>query len=254
MARTIILGSSAALSDADHDYTHFLLSGEGGRAPILVDCGSNPMPKFPIFNVGHEDVGDIILTHYHADHVAGLPNLLVEWWLLGRTAPLRLYGLDHCLSRVEAMIRDYGWDQMPSPFTIDYIRLPEQDDVRVLENDDFIIRAWQTKHFLPTIGLRVENKLTGRVLAYSCDTEPIPGIVALANGADILIHEAAGAGPGHSSARQAGETAAQAEAGILYLIHYPPPTYNNLDTLIPDAQSAYDGMVVVCEDYDVIEF
>lgn len=252
MARAIILGSSAALSDAEHDYTHFLLQGEG--APILVDCGSNPMGKFPVFDVDFNTIEDVILTHVHADHVAGYPNFVTEMWLLGRTAPLRVHGLDHCLSRIENMMYGFAWDTMPLRFIIDYIRVPELNNVPVLENDDFIIRGWQTKHFIPTMGLRIENKITGKVLAYTCDTEPIPPLVDLARNADILLHEAAGEGLGHSSARQAGVVARHACAKSLYLIHYPPPFYNDISSLLPDAQSVYEGDVYLCQDYDVIEF
>ena len=254
MARAIILGSSAALSDAQHDYTHFLLQGEHGRAPILIDCGSNPMNKFPHFDVDYNSIEDVILTHVHADHVGGYPNMLIEMWLLGRRAPLRVYGLDHCLSRIENMMLGFAWDTMPTRFPLEYIRVPERNNVVVMENDDFLIRAWQTKHFIPTMGLRIENKITGRVLAYTCDTEPIPPLIDLARDADILLHEAAGEGMGHSSARQAGVVAAHSGARSLHLIHYPPPFYNDISSLLPDAQSEYDGDVHLCEDFDVIEF
>ena len=73
-----------------------------------------------------------------------------------------------------------------------------------MENDDFRISAWPVDHFVPTIGLRIENKVTGNVLAYSCDTSPTPSLHELADGADMLLHEAAGAGFGHSSARRQG--------------------------------------------------
>ncbi|MFN8529299.1 MAG: MBL fold metallo-hydrolase [Anaerolineae bacterium] len=254
MARVIILGSSAALSDAEHDYTHFLLQGENGRAPILIDCGSNPLPKFSIFNLDVNAVQDIILTHFHADHTAGYSNLLTEMWLLHRHAPMRVYGLEHCISRIESQMLDYAWDTMPTRFSIHYQTIPERDNTPLLENEDFRITAWPTKHFIPTIGLRIENKITGKVLAYSCDTEPIPAIAELARNADILIHEAAGASLGHSSSAQAGSIATAAGAKSLFLIHYPPPHYNDISHLVSDAESTYKGFVSLCEDFDVIEF
>ncbi|MDX2160869.1 MAG: MBL fold metallo-hydrolase [bacterium] len=254
MARAIILGSSAALSDAKHDYTHFLLQGEGGRAPVLIDCGSNPLPKLTRLNVGVNAIQDIILTHFHADHTAGYPNLATELWLLNRTAPLRVYGVDHCLTRVEEMMLAFAWDTMPLKFPIEYVRVADADNVPVMENDDFRIRAWQTKHFIPTIGLRIENKVTGKVLAYSCDTEPIPGIIELGRNADMLIHEAAGATLGHSSAAQAGQVATAAGAKALYLIHYQPPQYADTSGLVAEAQTTFTGFVSLCEDMDVITF
>ena len=109
------------------------------------------------------------------------------------------------------------------------------------------------QHFVPTVGLRIENKQNGKVLAYTCDTNPTPSLYELAKGADMLIHESAGEGFGHSSARQAGETATRVGAKSLYLIHYwvwetdPSP-------LVEQARETYDGPIILCQDYDVYEF
>lgn len=251
MARIVILGSAAAVSDAEHDNTHFLLVGEHGS--ILVDAGSNPLGK--IHNLGIDDrrMQDIILTHFHPDHVSGVPNMLMHMWLLGRQEPLRFYGLHHCVNRVEDMMMSFAWDTWPNFFPVGFHRVMERNCAPVMENDDFRIIAWPTKHFIPTIGLRIENKVTGKVLAYSCDTEPIPALLELARDADLLIHEAAGKGFGHSSAAQAGQIATRAGAKSLYLIHYQ---VWNVDPrpLEDEARTTYSGPVHLCEDYDEYDF
>jgi ribonuclease Z len=174
-------------------------------------------------------------------------------WLLGRQSPLRFYGLHHCLNRVEDMMLSFGWDSWPNFFPTTFHRVMERGAAPVLDNRDFRITAWPTKHFLPTIGLRIENKLTGKVLAYTCDTEPIPALLELGRGADLLIHEAAGKGFGHSSARQAGEIASEAGAKSLYLIHYQ--VWNTDPTpLVAEAQETFEGPVTLSKDYDEYEF
>ena len=136
----------------------------------------------------------------------------------------------------------------PGFFPVHFHRVPEQDNKLVLDNDDFRITSWPTRHFIPTIGLRIEVKTTGTVVGYSCDTQPIPNIVALARGADLLLHESAGEGYGHSSAAQAGEIATEAGAKRLLLVHY-----NVWDTdprpLIDQASATYDGPVELAVDY-----
>lgn len=251
MAQIAILGTAAAVSDAEHDYTHFLLIGD--TSTVLVDCGSNPLGK--IRNLGVEDdaVQDIILTHFHPDHVSGVPNMLMHMWLLGRRSPLRFYALHHCANRVEDMMLGFSWDSWPDFFPVTLNRVSERDGAPVLENDDFRIFAWPTRHFVPTVGLRIENKRTGHILAYSSDTEPIPAIVEIARDADMLIHESAGSGFGHSSAAEAGVVATKAGAKSLYLIHYqvwntdPRP-------LVDEARQTYGGPIVLCQDGDVYEF
>lgn len=252
MAKFIILGSAAAVNDANHDYTHILLVGERD-SPVLVDAGSNPLGKIKDLGIDDEGVQDMILTHFHPDHVSGIPNMMMHMWLLGRRAPIRIYGLHHCINRTEEMMAGFGWRDWPDFFPVAFHRVSERNRAPVLENDDFRITAWPVKHFVPTIGLRIENKLTGKVLAYSCDTEPTPSLLDLARDADILIHEAAGLGPGHSSARQAGEIATQVNAKSLYLIHYQVWNHDP-SVLVPEASETYDGPIILCNDYDQFEF
>ncbi len=252
MARIVILGSAAAVNDAKHDYTHFLLIGERDT-PVLVDAGSNPLGKIKDLGVDDEALQDVILTHFHPDHVSGVPNMMMHMWLLGRRAPMRFYGLHHCINRIEDLMSGYSWQEWPNFFPVAFHRVSERYSAPVLENDDFKITAWPVKHFVPTIGLRIENKVTGKVLAYSCDTEPTPSLLELAKDADILIHEAAGPPPGHSTARQAGELATKVGAKSLYLIHYQ--VWNTDPTpLVPEAREAYDGPLVLCKDFDEFEF
>ncbi|RMF79533.1 MAG: MBL fold metallo-hydrolase [Chloroflexi bacterium] len=251
MAKVIILGSAAAVNDFDHDYTHFLIVGE--HTMVLVDCGSNPLGKIKQQGIDDEKIEDVILTHFHPDHVSGVPNMLMHMWQLGRQAPLRFYGLPHCINRTEDMMAAHNWETWPYFFPVTFHRVRERERAPVLDNKDFRITAWPTDHFVPTIGLRVENKITGNVFAYSCDTAPIPSLIDLAHNADVLLHEAAGEGPGHSSARQAAEIATEAGAKSLFLIHYlvwnadPTP-------LVPEAQEAFAGPVHLCKDFDEFEF
>jgi len=122
----------------------------------------------------------------------------------------------------------------------------------VLDCPDFKVHSSPVHHMVPTIGLRVECKNPGKVLAYSCDTEPCEQTVRLADGADILIHEAAGASFGHSSAEQAGEIATRAEVGMLYLIHYPTGRYAKGD-IAAEASKTYKGEIIIAKDFMTIE-
>jgi len=252
MAQIVILGSAAAVNDAKHDYTHFLLIGEEDT-PILVDAGSNPLGKLKDIGVDQSQLQDVILTHFHPDHVGGVPNMMMHMWLIGRQAPLRMYGLHHCINRIEDTMEAYGWQEWPNFFPVAFQRLSERDDILLLENRDFRITSYPVKHFVPTIGLRIENKHTGRVLGYSCDTEPCSGVHKIARDVDMLIHEAAGPPPGHSTARQAGQIAQEAGAKSLCLIHYQ--VWNaDPEPLVAEAAAVYDGPIHLCRDFDVLEF
>jgi ribonuclease Z len=168
---------------------------------------------------------------------------------------LRVYGLHHCLERAEDLMSSYHWGEWPDFFPIAFHRLPDRENMPVLDNSDFRITAWPVRHLIPTIGLRVQVKDSGKVLAYSSDTEPCSETVRLAAGADILIHEAAGDDVGHSSAAQAGTIAAEAGVKRLVLIHYKVWNTNPADTsaLVEQACTTFEGPVELAQDFMEME-
>jgi len=248
MAKVTILGSGYAIPDENHENTHLVLHGENGA--ILIDCAGTPIPRLRKAGVHFEKLTDVILTHFHPDHTYGFPILLMGMWLLGRRTPLRVHGLDHCMSRAEDQMRFYDWDEWPNFFPVAFHCLPDQEDVLVLDDAEFRITASPGKHFVPTIGVRIEVKATGYVMTYSSDTEPCRAIVNLARDADLLIHEAAGGRFGHTSAIQSGSVASEAGAKKLGLIHY---RLVDADDLVEDAQTTFDGPIFLAEDFMEIE-
>lgn len=246
MAQLIILGSSNAIPSVDHENTHLALITQ--KRNVLIDCASNPVVRLEKAGVDVNSVTDIIITHFHPDHVAGLPLLLMDMWLMGRHNPLNIYGLHYTLDRVETMMNLYGWAEWPNFFTVNFCRIPADDMALVMNDKHMRIYSSPVKHFLPNICLRIELKTEAKSVAYSCDTEPCQAILDISRGVDILLHEASGPFKGHSSAAQAADVARQANAGALYLIHYPTGRYASGD-LIAEAQERFSGAVVLAQDF-----
>jgi ribonuclease Z len=111
-------------------------------------------------------------------------------------------------------------------------------------------------HSVPTIGLRVDTR-AGGALVYSSDTGPCSAVVDLARGCDVLIHESTfqtgdeeqALALGHSTARQAAETAAAAGAARLVLIHYTPQGPADLGRL-GEGAAAFRGPIDVPSDLE----
>jgi ribonuclease Z len=251
MPKLIILGSANAISDRAHENTHMVLVGK--TSTVLIDCVNNPIMRLEQAGIDFNQLTDVVLTHFHPDHVSGVPQLLMNMWLLGRQRPLDIYGLDHTLGRIEKTMELYAWSEWPGFFPVVFHRVPEKELAPLFAGEDFKIIASPVQHFIPTIGLRIEFPVSKKVLAYSCDTEPCPQVIRLAAGVDVLIHEASGSVPGHSSAAQAGETARKAEVGKLYLIHYPTGKFAK-DDLVAEAQERFEGPVNLATDFMSLEF
>jgi ribonuclease Z len=241
----IILGTAAAIPSVEHHNTHLALIDPPDV--ILVDCGGMPTVRLTQAGIDLDQISDIILTHFHPDHVGGLPLLLMNMWLMGRKKGLRIYGLHHTLERVEDLMGFYHWEDWPQFFPISFHRLPEQEGVTVLERECLVISSTPVHHIVPTIGLRFDFVRSQFSLAYSSDTEPCPALRNLAQGVDILIHEATGPLVGHSTARQAAELASQVGVKKLYLIHYPAGDDQDAD-LLAEAKEGFSGGIEYAQD------
>jgi ribonuclease Z len=245
MPRLVILGTANAIPDPERENTHMALVGQ--QHTVLIDCAGTPNVHLSKAGIPFGSISDLIVTHFHPDHTSGVPLLLMNMWLLGRQEPLRIYGLHHCLERLEHMMALYQWDNWPNFFPVAFHRLPERERMLVMESRDFRIYSSPVRHMVPTIGLRMESVSGERVVVYSGDTEPCGPLIRLASGADVLIHEASGGGVGHSTAEQAGEVARQAEVGQLLLIHYPWGA--ETEQLPERARSVFQGEVALARDF-----
>ena len=252
MAKLIFLGTASAVAYEGHENTYMVLKGD--KSSILIDCAAKPLLQLKKAGVHFNDLSDLIVSHFHADHVSGIPNLLMDMWILGREAELVIHGSQHSISRVEKMMQLFDWDTWAKMYPVSFNTIPLEEYSLVLGNAEFMIHASPVDHLIPTIGLRIENPENGFVTAYSCDTNPVEVMVRLAAGADVLIHEAAGPYQGHSTPSQAGEIANQAQADQLYLIHYSIYGGKTADSMISEAKKSFPGEVFLAEDLMEIDF
>ncbi len=250
MATITILGCAYSIPDAAHELTHFAVHGK--HSGILVDCGSNPTVRLAQAGIAYDSISDLILTHFHPDHISGAPLMLMNMWLLGRKQPLRIHAPAHCLQRFSQLMDAYDWQQWPVCFSVDLHEIPLHENAPVLTSSDFTVSASPGEHMVPVVGLRITDESGGRVITYSADTAPCATIARLAAGADVLLHEATAAARGHSSAAQAGELAARAKVDALYLIHYDVHRAVKSE-LLAEARSHFDGPVKLARDFMTIE-
>lgn len=247
MAKLIFLGSASAVAFEGHGNSFLVIKGE--RSSILVDCAANPILRLKQAGINHEDISDLIITHFHADHVSGLPNFLMDMWLLDRKEKLTIHGSEHSITRVKQLMDLFDWDEWMDmyPVVLNVILLDELAEI--LDTNEFRVLSSPAEHIIPTLGLRIEFPEANFVCAYSADTNPIPQIANLADGADVLIHEASGPGFGHSTAAQAGEIASQSGVKSLYLIHYGFHDGGSAESLVDEAKKTFSGNVFLAEDF-----
>lgn len=215
-----LLGTGAAVSEPHRTTT--MLAFSSALETVIVDCGGDVVQRFLEAGLDLDRLSALIISHEHPDHVSGFPLFMEKIWLAGRRRPIPVYGIEPALEQARRCFETFdtsGWEGMPE---IVWHQVPLKDEATVLETESWTILSSPGKHAVPVVGLRVASKESNGIVAYSCDTEPFEPIERLSIDSDILVHEATGEGPGHSSAEQAAEVAARAGASRLLLVHLPP--------------------------------
>src|SRR5580698_6583628 len=87
-----LLGTGGTLPLPDRFLSSALVRSGGNL--ILIDCGEGTQVSLRRLGWGLKDIGTILITHFHADHIAGLPGLLLTIGNSGRTSaePLTVVG------------------------------------------------------------------------------------------------------------------------------------------------------------------
>jgi ribonuclease Z len=247
MQRITILGSANAVAKPGQDNTHLLI--ESNEKKVMVDCGDNPVAKLSAAGSSILSVTDLVLPHFHADHVGSLPLLIMDMWLEKRSYPLVIHGLRVTLDKARQMLELFNWGEWQGMFPVMFNEIPEEGAENLIVGQGMHLSVLPVLHLVPTIGIRVRFS-DGRVVAYSCDTEPCPNVIQLAKGADVLLQEAAGLAKGHTSPGQAGEIATRAGVKKLVLIHYDNRVAE--EDLLTAARNPFKGEVALAKDLMVV--
>ena len=213
------------------------------------------------------------LTHIHSDHSAGLADLLLTPWIMGRDKKLNLYGpkgLEQMASStLEAFEDDINYriyGTQPSNkigYKFNFYLLTEG---LIYEDENVSVEAFTVPHgsFDDAYGFRFTTK--DKVIVFSGDTGPSKTLEKFAAGADILVHEVySNAGflkktkdwqvyhqGHHTSTFEVGEIASRAKPKLLLLSHILF-WGSTTDEILKETQSTYKGEIKIAEDLMIIE-
>lgn len=113
---------------------------------ILIDCGEGTQIAMKEAGFSPHSIDTMLFTHYHADHISGLPGLLLEMGNGGRTAPVKMFG-PKGLIRVVNSLRVIA-PQLP--FQIEFYEFDK--DYFTFKLNGYEITAYKVNHNVPCYG------------------------------------------------------------------------------------------------------
>lgn len=145
-----VLGTSGMMPLPGRFLTSALVRREGEL--FLFDCGEGTQVSLKMLNIRWKKISAIFISHMHADHVTGLPGMLMLSSQVDRDEPLYLYGPPKLKEYVDA-------NRKILDMYINYeIIVKTVEPGIILENDEFIVEAFRLDHTKPCMGYTMREK------------------------------------------------------------------------------------------------
>lgn len=269
----VILGSGSPNAEADRVSSGLAIAVDD--RPYLVDCGHGVVQRVVeassagLINWSTVDLTRLFVTHLHADHTVGLPDLLFTPWIHGREQPVRAYGpqgLRDMVDHIQAAYQDSTSEHLsahpapPGGFMAD-VRLVKAG--RVYADERLRVYALQANHG-DMEAFSYKFVTPDKTIVVSGDTKPVSGFADWARPCDILIHEVyssaqfGGRPPAwrayhsrvHTSTEELAGLAKAIRPGLLLLYHQLFWGKAPAD-LVGEIRASYAGAVLSANDLDV---
>ena len=123
-----------------------------GSEGILFDCGEGTQRQFKIAGISLPKVTKILISHWHGDHVLGLPGLMQTLSSMNYNGRLEIYGPNGTKKRMESMFEAFVFDKR-----LDFVVMEVKQGI-FFENREFQLEAHQLEHGIETLGFRLIEK------------------------------------------------------------------------------------------------
>lgn len=155
MLKITFLGTAGSLPTPYRNPSSILIKKDSEL--IMFDCGEGTQQQMMRARTGMMSLSSIFITHFHADHVLGIPGLLQTMSFQGRKEPLYIYGpewVDEFIQILTAL----GYCRLG--FDIKTIQLKPGD---IVEKNGYLVKSLKTEHGIDSIGYAfVEDDRPGK--------------------------------------------------------------------------------------------
>jgi ribonuclease Z len=162
----VFLGTAGSMPTAQRAPAALLVRRGGER--LLFDCAEGTQRQLLKSSVGLVDLPEIFITHFHADHVLGLPGMFKTFALRGRDLPLDVYGPRGLVDLLASLKRVVG------KLTYE-VELHEVAPGDVLERSGYRLATFGVRHGVNALGWSlIETSRPGRFDVAGADALGVP--------------------------------------------------------------------------------
>ena len=187
MGELVFVGTSDAFGAGGRAHTAALVRAHGGA--LLVDCGPTTLQGLERLRIDRGEVDAVVLTHFHGDHFAGVPFLLLACLYEDeRERPLVIAGPPGVEQRVRCLADALGYGLEGREWTFDIV-FRELRAGTPVEVGPFELESFEVQHQKEVHPHGLHLRVDGRHLVFSGDTGWFDGLIDEVRGADLFVCE-----------------------------------------------------------------
>ena len=146
----VFLGTSSMVPTKERNQSSVFLSY--GNEGILIDCGEGTQRQLKMAGIPVSKITKILISHWHGDHVLGLPGLMQTMSGSEYHKKLDIYGPQETQKRFEAMFRAFVFDK-----ELNY-EIFEIGEGKFFENDEYARESYRLDHHIECLGFVFKEK------------------------------------------------------------------------------------------------
>lgn len=179
-----LLGTGGGMPMVNRYLSSTLLNFKGRK--ILIDCGEGTQVAMRKFKTGFKTIDIICITHFHGDHIFGLPGLLSTMGNSDRTEPVTIIG-PHGLSKVlNGLLLSLSYlpydiyiiEEAKKTLTVnlrkEYLEVEEIDDSSLDNNSDMVINTLELDHSCHCLGYSFYVKRMPKFIPEKAELNKVP--------------------------------------------------------------------------------
>lgn len=139
-----------------------------GGSSLLIDCGEGTQVAIREKGWSVNPIDTICFTHYHGDHISGLPGLLLSMGNSDRTEPVTLIGP----KGLEKVVKSLCIIAPGLPFPIYFRELTQTEEV--IEINGYHLKAFRVNHNVVCYGYSIEVPRGGRFFVEKAKENQVP--------------------------------------------------------------------------------
>jgi len=253
MSELCFIGTGGSVPTEEMDNTSFILRTQ--EEAVLVDCPGSVIQKIKKSNLGSRNIGSMIVSHIHPDHIYGLPSMVHS--LMLDDCSIDIYGSELSVDFCARLLDLFNLRDDKIKCRVNFVPVAEGETRSLFPGVS--CSFYKVPHSPASLAIRFHLEEENLGVIYSGDTPACPGLFQWAENIDYMIHDCSAPSrffrkypqlhSMHTDSLTLGKMAQKAGVDHLLPCHFFGELDFSLKEIVDEIAQGYKGNLIMPEEF-----